>query len=52
MAFDIIRDKVASNTRTVLTKARRSGSTPRQAAVLLAKERIAAAMTTRRWSLY
>lgn len=44
-----IVEKVADNTRAVLTEARRTGQPPRVAAVTLAHRRIQAAMSTRRW---
>ena len=52
MAFDTIKRKVAENTRTVLGRAEKDHSLPRQAAISLANERLEAAMNTRRWGLY
>ncbi|HKI74515.1 MAG TPA: glutamate dehydrogenase, partial [Pseudomonadales bacterium] len=52
IAFDTIRAKVAANTRIVLQEAKQSGKLPREAAIDLARQRVTAAMGTRRFSLY
>lgn len=49
-AFQSVDEKVRANTRQVLEDARSSGTTPREAAVGLAKRRVRAAMTLRRWT--
>ena len=51
-AFEAITEKVRANTREVLEKARADAVTPREAAVALANERLRAAMSTRRWSVF
>ncbi|MGR8920017.1 MAG: Glu/Leu/Phe/Val family dehydrogenase [Gammaproteobacteria bacterium] len=51
-AFQAIEDKVATNTREVLERTVGSGVLPREAAVAMAGERVRAAMTTRRWSVF
>ncbi len=48
-AFAAIETKIRANTAAVLKAMRSGGSTPRAAAVALAKARIARAMATRRW---
>ncbi|HSE89506.1 MAG TPA: Glu/Leu/Phe/Val dehydrogenase [Candidatus Binatia bacterium] len=46
-AFEIIEEKIRTNTDQVLEHSRKTGSLPRQSAVLLAKERVRRAMTYR-----
>lgn len=48
-AFDHIDERIRANTRTVLEQSRHAKSTPRDAALTLAKQRVRAAMGTRRW---
>jgi glutamate dehydrogenase/leucine dehydrogenase len=48
-AFDYIDERIRSNTRFVLEESRRIGEMPRIAAEKVAKERVMAAMSTRRW---
>jgi glutamate dehydrogenase (NAD(P)+) len=50
-AFQIIEEKIRENTREVLSRARREGILPRQAALELATERVKRAMGYRRHSL-
>lgn len=47
-AFEAIEEKIAANTRAVLEGMKRDGITPREAAVALARERVAAAAAYRR----
>jgi glutamate dehydrogenase/leucine dehydrogenase len=47
-AFETIEEKIRTNTDRVLEHARKTGSLPRQSAVLLAEERVKRAMTYRR----
>ena len=49
-AFEAIEEKIAANTRAVLEGVKRDGATPREAAVALARERVAAAAAYRRRS--
>ena len=48
-AREAIVEKISANTRAVLDEARRTGVPPREAALALARKRIAAAALTRRW---
>lgn len=48
-AFDYIDERIRSNTKMVLEESRRSGVTPRRAALDLAKARVMEAASTRRW---
>jgi glutamate dehydrogenase (NAD(P)+) len=49
-AFQTIEEKVRANTRAVLEAMRRRNIAPRQAAIDLARERVVAAMTYRRFA--
>ena len=49
--FQTIEARVGSNTQEVLRRAADAGSTPRDAAVAIAMERVHKAMETRRWGL-
>lgn len=49
-AFDTIEEKVRDNTRAVLEASREKNVTPREAANDLARQRVEAAMTLRRWA--
>lgn len=51
-AFTAIAEKVGSNTREVLGRARTQQVSPRQAAEAMAVERVRTAMATRRWGLF
>jgi glutamate dehydrogenase/leucine dehydrogenase len=48
-ALDVIRERVAANTRSVLESSRRSGAPPREAALELALARVRAAAALRRF---
>lgn len=48
-AFEYIDERIRSNTRLVLEDSRRTGEMPRVAAERIAKQRVMAAMSTRRW---
>jgi glutamate dehydrogenase (NAD(P)+) len=48
-AFNVIRDKIAANTREVLSRSIESGVPPRAAADHIALERLNRAMNLRRW---
>jgi len=48
-AMETIDQRVRANTRAVLEEARETGAMPRAAALTLARRRVEAAMTTRRW---
>lgn len=48
-ALATIAEKLRMNTQAVLSEARRSGESPRHAALALANRRVRAAMATRRW---
>lgn len=50
-AFEVIRDKIASNTTETLTRARARACTPRAAAMEMAVARVQRAMATRRFSI-
>lgn len=50
MAFQMIEEKLRTNTTLVLEEAAQQGTLPRQAAVALAERRIRSAMAYRRWS--
>jgi glutamate dehydrogenase (NAD(P)+) len=50
IAFQMIEEKIRSNTTLVLEEATKQGTLPRQAAVALAERRVRDAMTYRRWS--
>jgi glutamate dehydrogenase (NAD(P)+) len=52
VAFATIEEKIRDNTRAVLETARTAGITPRRAAVDLASERVRAAMSSRRFSIF
>lgn len=47
-ALDAIRQKIRHNTEAILVRSRREGIEPRQAAVVLARERVRSAMAFRR----
>ncbi|MDP6704786.1 MAG: Glu/Leu/Phe/Val dehydrogenase [Alphaproteobacteria bacterium] len=51
-AFAAIEDKVRRNMAAVLSRMRNDDLAPRQAAERLARERVEAAMATRRWSIF
>jgi len=51
-AFQIIDEKIKTNTRKVLEEAERNNFLPRQAAISIAVQRLEAAMACRRWSLF
>jgi glutamate dehydrogenase (NAD(P)+) len=51
-AFDTIAEKISANTAAMLKHATENDVLPRDAALALAKERVRAAMTTRRWSIF
>lgn len=51
-AFDVIEEKLRSNTAQVLKEAKENSIPPRDAAVALAAERVKRAMTYRRWEIY
>jgi glutamate dehydrogenase (NAD(P)+) len=48
-AFEVIADRVGTNTRRVLARSEESGATPRDAALAIARGRVQEAMATRRW---
>ena len=48
-AFAMIDEKIRANTEALLVEVKKNGTLPRRAAETLARERIAAAMRTRRW---
>jgi glutamate dehydrogenase (NAD(P)+) len=48
-AFQMIADKIRTNTAAVLEETTRTRDLPRQAAVALAERRVRAAMSYRRW---
>jgi glutamate dehydrogenase (NAD(P)+) len=50
-AMAAVEERIRANTATVLDRAQ-AGVTPRQAAEMLALERVQGAMQTRRWGLY
>ena len=50
LAFQMIEEKIRSNTTLVLEEVTKRGTLPRQAAVALAERRVRGAMTYRRWS--
>jgi glutamate dehydrogenase/leucine dehydrogenase len=50
MAFQMIEEKIRTNTTLVLEEAAKTGMLPRQAAVALAERRVRTAMGYRRWS--
>lgn len=52
VAFDTIAAKIRENTLEVLTSARERGLLPREAADELAREKVVAAMATRRWAVF
>ena len=51
-AFAEIADRISHNTGEMLTRSKVDGTTPRRAAFDMAVERVRAAMTTRRWSIF
>jgi glutamate dehydrogenase (NAD(P)+) len=51
-AMDAIAEKIRENTGAVLERSREQRLLPREAAISLARERIEAAMRTRRWSIF
>ncbi len=51
-AFEAIEERIRRNTEQVLEQARRRGVLPRRAAVDLARQRVEAAMRTRRWASF
>ncbi len=48
-ALDAIVEKVQRNTEQVLSRAKDTGTTPREAATHIARARVRSAMNTRRW---
>jgi glutamate dehydrogenase/leucine dehydrogenase len=50
MAFQIIEEKIRSNSTLVLEEATKQGTLPRQAAMALAERRVRSAMMYSRWS--
>lgn len=48
-AFQAIDERIRANTRAVLEQSRHAKTTPRAAALTLARQRVRAAMQTRRW---
>ena len=50
--FPVIEEKLRTNTRLVLERARSEHMLPRDAAVALAIERVKKAMSYRRWGLF
>lgn len=48
-AFDTIDERIRANTRAVLEQSGHAKTTPRAAALALARQRVRAAMQTRRW---
>jgi glutamate dehydrogenase (NAD(P)+) len=51
-AFDEIRERIRRNTATVLERSQRTGASPRDAAMDLARERIESAMAMRRHGIF
>jgi glutamate dehydrogenase (NAD(P)+) len=51
-AFAEIAARISHNTGEMLTRSKAQGTTPRRAALDMAVERVRAAMTTRRWSIF
>jgi glutamate dehydrogenase (NAD(P)+) len=51
-AFDAIEEKVARNTDEVLARAAEAGTTPREAGLAMARERVTEAMSYRRHAAY
>ncbi len=51
-AFETIESKIRTNTAEVLEGAKHEGVLPRQAAMVMARQRVEAAMATRRWSVF
>lgn len=51
-AFQSIEDKTRVNTAEMLARTEADDVTPRAAAMVMAEERVRAAMTTRRWSVF
>jgi glutamate dehydrogenase (NAD(P)+) len=51
-AFDVIAEKISTNTAQVLERSATDNIPPRDAAVELATERVKRAMKTRRWSIF
>lgn len=49
-AFEVIADRVGTNTKAVLDHSKQSRATPREAAVAIARGRIQEAMAIRRWN--
>ncbi len=49
-AFQVIKDTISGNTKTVLEEAAKTGTAPRQIAINLAKQRIETAAAKQRWS--
>ena len=49
-AFEMISDRIAANTATILDRCDRSGELPREAALAIARARVDEAMAIRRWS--
>jgi len=52
VAFETIRDKIRANTAEMLDRSSFSAKQPREAAQEMAEERVRAAMSTRRWSIF
>ena len=48
-ALALIDDKIRANTRAVLDEVKRTGTLPRNAALMLATARVKRAMRIRRW---
>ncbi len=51
-AFETIESKIRTNTAEVLERARHERVLPRQVAMVIARQRVEAAMATRRWSVF
>ncbi len=51
-AFDAIEERIVQNVRSMLRRVRNDQLLPRQAATVMAEERIHRAMNTRRWSIF
>jgi len=51
-AFEAIATRISANTTQMLARAEAEGVPPRQVANVMARERVAVAMATRRWSIF
>lgn len=51
-AFEVIEEKICSNTAAVLEKVFKKKVLPREAALSIAVERVKRAMSCKRWSLF